>query len=319
VWSVADENFPTHVAVLRNDGAGTFTKVDELPWRLADGNVIADFNGDGFLDLIGTSWDGMGPLSNYYMTGHGDFTFTSTGWNTGNLTYLSFIDGADFDEDGVTDVLAPWDDWEGTTGSGFAITSMPSFTLTQVETIPEFGAFTRQALTGDFNGDGHQDVVASDDTRGQLYLGDGTGHVTAAGATFPLKGSRIFAADFNGDGITDLVTLTPTLDVYYGSATGLSAPQHVTTSLISTAGAAVGDFDHDGFVDLAVAGADSSATGAVAVVFGSAAGLSTSTAILQVPNASAACDPTVADFDEDGFDDLVVGCSGGATVFLSTP
>lgn len=318
VWSIADENFQPHVAVLRNDGAGTFTSVNELRWGLADANVIADFNGDGNLDMIGTAWDGMGPIDGYYFTGNGDFTFTRAGWSSNGLTYLSFIAGADFDEDGVTDVVVPWDDWETSLGSGFAINLLPSFTQTHVETIPEFGAFTRHAIAGDFNGDGHQDVVASDDTRGQLYLGDGTGHVVASGPMFPVSAERLYAADFNGDGISDLVAAAPSPAIYYGSPTGLTAAQQLTTSLIATSGAASGDFDHDGFVDLLIPGADSSSTGAIAVVFGSATGLTSGTATILVPNATFACDPTVADFDGDGFDDVAVGC-GGANVFLSTP
>jgi len=158
------------------------------------------------------------------------------------------------------------------------------------------------------------------------------------------------SGDFNGDGFDDLILAVPFEDggsfvnagafhVLNGSASGLRAQNTQFWSQDSTgiadaaeagdffAGAqAVGDFNNDGFDDLAISasGEDLSTiadTGMVHVLYGSASGLRTLASQLWSQNTPGIADAVQADeffgaglasgdFDGDGFADLAIGVPG---------
>jgi len=162
---------------------------------------------------------------------------------------------------------------------------------------------------------------------------------------FDAFGTALIAGDFNGDGLADLSIGTPNEDigattntgrasVLYGSFAGLTSvgsqvwDQGVLDGSLDEAfdqfsfSLASGDFDGDGFDDLA-AGAPGedwnsiSSAGAVNVVYGSFFGLSSAgneiwsedSAILGSAEVGDRFGETLAsgDFDGDGFDDLAIG------------
>jgi hypothetical protein len=175
-------------------------------------------------------------------------------------------------------------------------------------------------------------------------------HQSSAGIDLPAQGDALFASalaagDFDGDGFEDLAVGIPEYDldemfdvgmvlVMYGSANGpttvgkdLWTQGHV---LLIDEGEeddrfgevlATGDFDADGFDDLAIGvpnegiGAVASA-GAVQVLFGSVTGLSTVDQFFYQGNGIADSPQqldrfgstlAVGDFDADGHDDLAIG------------
>jgi hypothetical protein len=166
-----------------------------------------------------------------------------------------------------------------------------------------------------------------------------TNPATASAPAQPSAAGGGLRADFNGDGFADLAVGVPgedvgraadagAVNVQYGAAGGLLArPGQVFTQVGSTAepgdffgeALASGDFNGDGFPDLAVGASGEDAgtvrdVGAVSVLYGSSAGLSTAGGQIftQVGSAAEPGDGfgfalATGDFDNDGFADLAAG------------
>ena len=215
-------------------------------------------------------------------------------------------------------------------------------------------------VAADFNHDGVADlavgVLGENGVAGAvnvLYGAGGGLSGTGAQAFFQVGGtpepgdrfgSALAAGDFNGDGFADLAVGASGEDVgsafdagavsvLYGSADGLtSSGGRLFTQVGSAAeeadefgyALAAGDFNHDGFADLA-AGAPfesvggTSQAGAVSILPGSAAGLTATGGrlVTQVGSAAEANDNfgsalAAGDFNSDSFADLAAGAPGEA-------
>ena len=163
-------------------------------------------------------------------------------------------------------------------------------------------------------------------------------------------GSMLSAGDFNGDGFEDLVVAAPEKDkdekpdvgkisILYGTPDGLSTTQSQDIDQ-STRGVpdggetgdkwgralASGDFNNDGFTDLAVGAPGENygqhpEVGAVTLLYGSPSGITTNNALRLhqnvplVPDRNEAYDHwgavlAAGDFNKDGFSDLAIGAPG---------
>lgn len=121
-----------------------------------------------------------------------------------------------------------------------------------------WNGMTAMIAPGDFNGDGHPDILARD-AGGTLWLYPGDGHGgwgarTAVGSGWNVMTSIIAAGDFNGDGHPDVLAVTTdgTLRLYPGNGQGgWGAPSDIGTGWnVMTAILSPGDFDGDGNPDL---------------------------------------------------------------------
>jgi hypothetical protein len=172
----------------------------------------------------------------------------------------------------------------------------------------------------------------------QLFTQDSPGIAGGAEAGDDF-GDAVASGDFDNDGFADLAVGVDLEDVgaigdagavnvLYGSAGGLSGSGSQLFTQVAGAveagdrfgvALATGDFDNDGFADLAVGApledvATAADAGAMSVLYGSAGGLSGSGGQLftQVGGAVEAGDRfgvalATGDFDNDGFADLAVG------------
>ncbi|WP_030810515.1 FG-GAP-like repeat-containing protein [Streptomyces sp. NRRL S-337] len=171
-----------------------------------------------------------------------------------------------------------------------------------------------------------------------------SGTASAAGrADAPAAAANGRQGDFNGDGYRDLAVAAPaaTVDgklragavtVFYGSAHGIDAARYTTLTQNSPgvpgaaeagdlfgAALAAGDFDSDGFADLAVAAPSEDVSGdadggTVQILWGASGGLSGRGSATLADPAPAEHDRLGAalaagDFDRDGRADLAVGTS----------
>jgi hypothetical protein len=126
---------------------------------------------------------------------------------------------------------------------------------------------------GDFNGDGKLDLATANEGNGSrnvsILLGTGSGTFGAAtsvtlGGNFP---TSVAVGDFNGDGKLDLAVPITTFNgivpvgvsILLGTGTGSFSAATTSAPVDSrNQNVAVGDFNGDGKLDLAVAGSDSS-------------------------------------------------------------
>jgi sugar lactone lactonase YvrE len=176
------------------------------------------------------------------------------------------------------------------------------------------GNDTWLVATGDFNGDGIPDIVVGGQTVDgvTVFLGNGDGTFTQApNSPIALSSGALALAvgDFNRDGKADLAVLVGgTVTIYLGNGDGTftQAPGNPTAVGGSSASndlEAVGDFNGDGMLDLAVANGDGGA-GFVTILLGNGDGTFTQAVGNPVTVGTNPISIVVGDFNGDGIPDF---------------
>jgi hypothetical protein len=367
----------------------------------------ADFNGDGYADVAigvpredvvydGSDHTDAGAVNILYGTGNGlgaegNQIFTQKdvfGLNPPVPEDQDFFGQAlatgDFDGNGCTDLAvgAPGEGIGGNDAAGAVyvfygtpfVDGLDTFhvqawhqDVTSVQDDIEANDNFGDALgAGDFDSDGYDDLVIGvsfeeidgNDAAGAFHLlyGSSTGLTATvnqffdqSSVAFPdepeaadLFGSAFAAGDYDGDGYQDLAIGAPGEDnemsgatdagavwIIFGSSNGLSVSdidggpgtiqdEHLGSSL------AAGDFNADGYTDLAIGAPNNSdqATnaGRVLIQFRASQGVAGVNTLDQGDDAALdayfGASLTVGDFDADGFADLVIGVPGESSIEL---
>jgi len=284
----------------------TLQVLTTTPTDLGQPVVAADVNGDGKLDLIGLTSGGVEVL-----LGNGDGTFQAP--KTSSSPPLSFTSLAvgDFNGDGKLDVVALGQDSKAYVflGNGDGTFQTPrGFTFSTGGFDGRIPAFV---AVGDFNGDHKLDVAVTRFDGGMaLLLGNGDGTL-AAPTVFDVgpEPGQLVVADFRNDGKLDVAVsdgFANAVTLLLGNGDGtFAAPQRLTVGPSNSAASdlAVGDFNGDGKLDLAVIRRQGPPPNKVSVLFGNGDG---SFAPFQAYPIGGIADQILAgDFNGDGRLDVV--------------
>src|SRR5262249_21450484 len=183
-------------------------------------------------------------------------------------------------------------------------------------------------VTRDLNHDGHADLMVTSDQSSNaanvlLGNGDGTFQATREFAVGPGDVANAIrqpvVADLNGDGIRDLVVpnfASADISILLGRGDGTFAPERRFDATIQPDSIAMGDFDRDGTLDLAVLGrVAGSAT--VAILLGRGDGTFKPPQLISVPVHSGEAFPILAGILRgNGKTDLVVVDANDASFYV---
>lgn len=251
------------IGVFRGNGDGTLAlptvayATGGYPWTAP---LVADFNGDGRMDIIQA--DDYFSLA--YLQNDGDGSFRASlsyplPQSNGLYTFSQSVAAGDFNGDGLADVVAGQDGDSNAPGVSVYLANRDGTLQVGVN----YGSGDLDFVTvADFNGDGKLDIAATDVSNGvvQIFLGkgDGTFILGQSFATDTVSGSgptNVITADFNQDGKVDLAIANSesnTVGVLFGNGDGTfgAATGYPIAGNVNVIAAA--DLNGDGHVDLAV-------------------------------------------------------------------
>jgi VCBS repeat protein len=239
---------PVTISVFLGNGNGTFQQRKDYPTTLFGTStaVLADFNGDGTLDLAFNTYNEMAVL-----LGRGDGTFQPAVLSPGIASVSSRIAVGDFNGDGKLDLA-------------FASLYNPPLSVElgngdgtfQPATVVSSPAFVDHLVLADFNGDGTLDIATAGQTGASVIPGNGDGTfgspIVSPDLPFPSFGFD--TADLNGDGKLDLViahNYHSHVTYLIGNGDGTFQNYKVLDRAFP-ADLVLGDFNGDGHIDFAM-------------------------------------------------------------------
>lgn len=310
--------------------------VGRLPALGGGRSVIADLNGDGYLDVVFCNYihnDPGGRSAFVYWGGSKGYsverrTELPTNWAAG-------VVAADLNDDGFPELvfanqgveagaeeISPDGDYDSFIYWG----SATGFDPHRPERLTTRGAV--DVAVGDLDGDRRPDLAFLNNSPKakelQIFFGGSSGYRDGRRQVIPVEGSTsVRAGDLNGDGRADVVVTTSATSFFFEDASkGESLPQQAALVLFggpegldparalrlpsySARDSWIDDLNRDGWSDLVLANASDGTTPKVSsyIYWGSKDGLSPDRRS-ELPTLGAA-GVTAADLNRDGYSDLV--------------
>ncbi len=252
------------------------------------GGIMEDFDGDGLLDLVSSSWHPCHPMRAFRNDGRGGFEDVTAAWGLdGQLGGLNLMPG-DFDNDGRVDILVLRGAWLGEDGrmrnsllrNDLGREAKRFVDVTAAAGLA-FPAYPSQAAGwADYDGDGDLDLYVGNEATAtatdpltlfgktgnsypsQLFRNNGDGTFTdvarAAGVTNRRFTKAVAWGDYDDDGDPDLYLSNIEANRLYrnngdGTFTDVAEALGVEKPLDLTFPTWFFDWDNDGDLDLFVA------------------------------------------------------------------
>jgi FG-GAP-like repeat/ASPIC and UnbV len=203
--------------VFENISMYTGTDVNDL----AGGVVLDDFNGDGTIDILVSSWGMSGSLTYFLNDGTGNFLENTVSAGLSDMHGGLNLIQADYDNDGDLDFYVQRSAWSGLKSMGILPNSLitnngdGTYTDTTIDAGMYAAYPTQSAVWVDFNVDGWLDLFVGNETHtdqepypAQLFLNNKNGTFTDVAPQLNLdlktfiKG--VTAGDVNNDGLPDI-------------------------------------------------------------------------------------------------------------------
>ncbi len=264
----SDAQFPRFRNIARKVGLDAFT--------LSGGVIADDFDNDGYLDLMISTWETSGQLR--YYRNNGDGTFLERTKEAGLLGLVGGLNliQADYDNDGHLDVYVMRGAWLEDDGlhPNSLLRNLGGGKFVDVTFDAGLGERHYPCQTGgwmDYDNDGDLDLYVGNETSAaldapcQLFRNNGDGTFTDvarfAGVTNNRYTKSVAWGDYNGDSHPDLyVSNLSDLNRFYrnngdGTFTDV-APSLGMTTPVRSFPCWFWDFDNDGKLDLYVSAYD---------------------------------------------------------------
>ncbi len=260
----SEEEFPQFVNISQRLGLDTFSN--------SGGAIADDFDNDGYLDLVVSTWDPAGQIRFFHNNQDGAFSdHTTQAGLDGLLGGLNLVQ-SDYDNDGQVDILVlrgAWLDPGDHPNSLIHNNGDGTFTdVTFDAGLADVDLGTQTASWSDYDHDGDLDLyVGNEASRNnpvscQLFLNEGDGTFTdvaeEAGVTNELFTKAVVCGDYDGDRWPDIYVSNYSGDnrLYRNDGDGTFTDVAPDLSLTRPSGsfpAWFWDFDNDGHLDIYVA------------------------------------------------------------------
>lgn len=189
----------------------------------AGGNIVDDFNNDGYPDIVLSSWSLLEPMRYYRNNADGTFTDLSESSGLGYLTGGLNMMQTDYNNDGFKDIFVLRGGWKGRFGKAPNSLLRNNGDGTFSDVTKEAGLLsfhpTQTATWADFNNDGWLDVfIGNETTPGEganpceMYRNNKNGTfsevATQAGADIVEFVKGVSSGDYDNDGLPDIFIST---------------------------------------------------------------------------------------------------------------
>ncbi|HVU53402.1 MAG TPA: CRTAC1 family protein [Puia sp.] len=246
---------------------------------IAGGTIIDDFTGDGYPDIVMSSWSLSEPMRYYRNNADGTFTDVSDSSGLGYLTGGLHIEQMDYNNDGFKDIFVLRGGWKGKFGKNpnSLLRNNGNGTFTDVTKASGLLSFhpSQTATWADFNNDGWLDVFIGNETNPgeeahpcQLFINNKNGTFTEmavrADCAIVKYVKGVTSGDYDNDGRTDIFLSTMNGNkILLKNVTDkggtvrfedVSKQAGFTNNLTRTFPTWFWDYDNDGWLDILICG-----------------------------------------------------------------